>query len=181
MARLPYPDPQRLPEDVRAAMARFPALNVFRMLAHAEANFAPFAEFAVSVLARQQLDLRTRELAVLETVRASGAEYAWVQHVAIGRAAGITDEQIAALERRELDAPCFDAKERAVVRFAREVALDVRASDEALAAVREHFPVREVAELTLAIAYFAMIARFLVTTGVDLDPPVDGGAIRDLR
>lgn len=181
MARLPYADSECLPEDVRTAMARFPSLNIFRMLAHAEANFAPFVEFAISVLTRQQLDLRLRELAVLETVRASGAEYAWVQHVAIGRAAGITDEQVAALERRERDAACFDAKERAVVRFAREVALDVRASDEALAGVREHFPDREVVELTLAVAYFSMVARFLVTTGVDLDAPVEGGAIRHLR
>ena len=181
MARLPYPDPERLPDDVRAAMARFPPLNVFRMLGHAEANFAPLVELALSVLTRQQLDLRLRELAVLETVRASGAEYAWVQHVAIGLAAGITDEQIAALERRDLDDACFDARERALLRFAREVALAVRASDASLAAVREHFPDREVVELTLAVAYFSMIARFLETTGVEVEPAVDGGVLRRLR
>jgi alkylhydroperoxidase family enzyme len=38
-----------------------------------------------------------------------------------------------------------------------------------------------VVELTLAVAYFSMIARFLETTGVEVEPAVDGGVLHRLR
>ena len=37
MARLPYPDPEHLPPQVRQILAARPARNVFKMLSHAAA------------------------------------------------------------------------------------------------------------------------------------------------
>ena len=42
MARLPLIDPEATSGDVRASFDRMPVkLNIFRMMAHAEANFIP--------------------------------------------------------------------------------------------------------------------------------------------
>lgn len=170
MARLPYVDPDAMPAKVREVYDRLPVkLNVFRMMAHAETSFRPLIQLGTSILAFQQLDGKLRELAILRVANLSGASYEWAQHVPIAKAAGATDEQVAALERGSADAACFDDTERLVLRFATELIRDVRVSDETMAAAAKRFPHREIVELVLAVGYYMMIARLLETTGVDLD------------
>lgn len=174
MARLPYAELDRAHPKVQEAFADLAApLNIFRMLAHAERNFAPFLRFGGTVLARQQLDDALRELAILYVAAVSKCRYEWTQHVPIAERAGVTSDQVEAIERLDLDAPCFDARERLVLRFTREVVRDVRASDETLAALAGSFPPREIVELLLAIGWYMLVARVLETTGVDLDAPPD--------
>ena len=171
MARLPYVDPTTAPERVRETLGGVAApLKVFHMMAHAESNLRSLLRLGGTILSKQQLSGRLRELAILRIARLSGARYEWVQHVPIGKAAGISEAQIAALEAGNAQAECFDWRERLVLRFTDEVVRDVRASDETFAQMREQFPPREIVELILVIGYYMMIARLLETTGVDLEP-----------
>lgn len=171
MARLPYVDPATAPERVRETLAGVAApLKIFNMMAHAESNLRSLLRLGGTILSKQQLSGRRRELAILRIAKLSGARYEWVQHVPIGQAAGITDAQIAALDAGKTDAACFDARERLVLRFTDEVVRNVRASDHTFAQMRKEFSPREIVELILAIGYYMMIARLLETTGVDLEP-----------
>ena len=130
MARIPYVDPETASEPVREALERLPALNIFRMLANAETAFRPFLRFGDTLLSGLELDGLLRELAILRVARLTPhAEYEWVQHVPIARAVGADDDQVAALERDDIEAECFDAAQRAVLRFTTEVVRDTRASD----------------------------------------------------
>src|SRR5881227_4216823 len=104
MARVPYPDPAALSERNQQVLANLPPLNVFRMLAHAETAFRPYLRFGGALLADLQLGPVPRELAILQTARVFEADYEWIQHVAIGRAVGVTDEQIAALRAHDGEA-----------------------------------------------------------------------------
>jgi len=132
MARIPYVETESASEDVRAVLEQMPAnLNIFRMAAHAETNLRPLLTLGVSVLTNQKLDDRLRELAILRVARLTSAEYEWVQHVPIARLTGASDEEIAALERDDIEADCFDDKARAVLRFASEVNRSIGASQEA--------------------------------------------------
>jgi alkylhydroperoxidase family enzyme len=170
MARLPYADLDAVHERVRAAYDAIPnKLNLYRMLAHAERNFSPFTRLGGTILERQKLAPRLRELAILFVARESGATYEWAQHVPIARRTGVSEAQIEALARGEPETADFAEVERCVLRFAAEVVHDVRASDEALAALRAHLGTREVVELVLAVGYYMMVARVLETTGVDLE------------
>jgi alkylhydroperoxidase family enzyme len=171
MARLPYVDPAKAPEQVRETLERLPVkLNIFRMMAHAETSFRPMMSLGMSILAQQQLDAKLRELIILRVGSLSQARYEWVQHVPIALAAGASEAQIGALERGDIEGP-FDTLERAVLRFATEVVKQVRAGDEAFAAVAALLSPREVVEVVLTIGYYMMIARLLETTAVDMDPP----------
>jgi alkylhydroperoxidase family enzyme len=171
MARLPYVDPATAPEHVRATLERLPVpLNIFRMMAHAEQDFRPLVGLGGAILAQQQLSPKLRELVILRVGQLSGARYEWVQHVPIAEAAGATKAQMTALERGEIEVPCFDPLEQAVLRFTTEVVRDVRASDATFAAVAQQLSAREVVELVITIGYYMMIARLLETTGVDLEP-----------
>jgi alkylhydroperoxidase family enzyme len=143
------------------------------MVANAESAFRPWLAFGGALLSSLELDARLRELVILHVGRLSGAEYEWVQHVPIAHAVGASDEDVAAVERGEVDAGCLGADVSAALRFTTEVVRDVRASDEALAAVREHLSPREVVELLLVIGQYMMVARVAETTGIEID---EGGA-----
>jgi alkylhydroperoxidase family enzyme len=182
MARLPYVDPATAPADVRELLERLPVkLNVFRMMAQATNGFRPLVGLGTAILGRQQLDAKLRELAILRVAMLSPARYEWVQHVPIAKAVGATEAQVAALERGDFEAACFDALERAVLRFTTEVVRDVRASDATFADVAGRLSAREVVELVITVGYYMMIARLLETTAVDLDQPAGMRVVDAIR
>ena len=176
MARLPYVDAATAPERVRETLTGLAApLKIFHMMAHAEANLRSLLRLGGTILSKQQLSGRLREMVILRVATLSLARYEWVQHVPIAKAAGVTASQIAALEADDISADCFDTRDRLVLRFTDEVVRDVRASDETFARMTQEFSPREIVELVLAIGYYMMIARLLETTGVDLEP--DAGTV----
>jgi alkylhydroperoxidase family enzyme len=182
MARLPYVDPATAPERVRETLAGVAApLKIFNMMAHAESNLRSLLRLGGTILSKQQLSSRLRELAILRVAKLSGARYEWQQHVPIGRAAGITEAQTVALEAGNIDAACFDTRERLVLRFTDEVVREVRASDDTFAQMRRQFSSREIVELILAVGYYMLIARLLETTGVDLEPDAETELIDSMR
>lgn len=179
MARIPYPDLDKAHAKVREAYAALPApLNVLRMMAHAERNYVPLLRLGGTILSRQKLSSKIRELAILFVARDAGARYEWIQHVPIAEQAGVTAEQIEAIERGALEDACFDDEEKLALRFAHEVVHQVRASDETLEQIQERYSPREIVELIVAIGYYMMLARLMETTGVDLEDSA-GTAIPD--
>ena len=179
MARIPYVDLEAASQRVREELEKLPAkLNIFRMVANAETLLPHFLRLGGAILSRQQLDARLRELVILRVARLSPSEYEWTQHVPIGKACGITQEQIDALAAGNAAAACFDETDRLVLRFTEETVRDVRVSDATLAAATARFSRREIVELILTVGFYMMVARLLETTGVDIDPPA-GLAIVD--
>src|SRR3569833_542534 len=72
-------------------------LAVFTTLVRNTAVFADLLPFARRILAQSTLDPRLRELIVLRVAYRCRAPYVWSQHVVIGRGAGVTDPDLAAL------------------------------------------------------------------------------------
>jgi AhpD family alkylhydroperoxidase len=178
MARMPYVDPEQAPPEVREALEALPPLNIFRTLAHAETCLRPALRLGGAILGAQQLDAGLRELAILRVARLTGAEYEWVQHVAIAHAVGVTDDQVSALERGDAEAECFDERERVVLRLATEIVEDAGASEATFAAAREAFSPREIVELILAAGYYYTLAGLMNSVDIDLDEPA-GQAVID--
>jgi AhpD family alkylhydroperoxidase len=174
VARLPYPDPDSSPEPVREALGALPPLNIFRMLSHAETAFRPFLRFGGAILGQLELDPKLRELAIIQVAADAEARYEWVQHVAIARQVGVTDDQIAAVEAGRLDDPSLGDGERAVLRFAREVVAGPRVSDATFAAVSEQLSPREIVELLLTVGDYLMLARVMTTLELEIDDPAGG-------
>ena len=174
MARLPYVDPERATEHVREVLERMPPLNVFRMMANAETAFRPWMRWGGVLLNDLALDPVLRELAILHVARLTPhADYEWVQHVPIARSVGATEEQIAAIERGDVDAELFTDEQRAVLRFTTEVVRDARASDETFAAVSDTLTPREIVELLMVIGQYMMLARVMATSDMEIDEPAD--------
>jgi alkylhydroperoxidase family enzyme len=172
MARLPYPEPGDLPDNVREALDRLPPLNIFRMLAHAETAYRPYLRFGGALLADLQLDPLARELAILRTAQVIGAEYEWIQHVPIAQAVGMTDAQLLAVELEDDTAAAFDARQSAVLRFTAAVVREPRPSDELFEALRAELPDREIVELLLVVGSYTMLGRLMTALDLDLDGPL---------
>jgi alkylhydroperoxidase family enzyme len=182
VARIPYVDPEHAPAPVREAFAELPVhLNVFKLVAHAESGFRPFLRYGGSILGRQALPARLRELAILRVARRAGAEYEWVQHVVIARAVGVTDAQIAALERGDDAADCFDDGDRLLLAFTDDVVRDGRPPRDRFAALAARLSHRELVELVLAIGFYLGLARLMTTFEIDMDPPAADRVAASIR
>ena len=169
MARIPYPDPARVPEKVRASYEKLsPKLNVFRMLLGAPSCTRGFLHLGSQILGRQKLAPRLREIAILRVAALSGARYEWAQHVAIARECGLDDGEISAIEGGAAER--LEPLERDLVRFTDECVRDVRVSDPTFEALRRRLSDEEICELLLAVGFYMMVARFLETLDVDLEP-----------
>ena len=182
MPRIPYPDLAKASPEVREMLGRLPAsANIFNMMAHAETCLKPVMKLGGTLLGKLQLDSRLRELCLLHAVKLAGGEYEWMQHVAIARDLGCAEAQVAALEAGEEAAACFDARERAALAFTRELVVEGRASEAALAEVRKHLCEREIVELIVLAGFYTMLARLTETLGVEADAPLGSGLVRDIE
>jgi alkylhydroperoxidase family enzyme len=176
MARIQPLDPADAAEDVRAALDRLPPLNIFRTLAQAQSAFRPFLRFGGAVLGKMELDPEVRELAILQVAKEAEAKYEWIQHVTIAKAVGVSDREIEALERGDLDA--FEEPARSAIELATAVVRGPRVTDELFGRLREHFDDRRIVELLLAIGEYLMLARVMTVLEMDLDDAVGDRVLR---
>jgi alkylhydroperoxidase family enzyme len=170
--RIPLVDVESAPEEVQKILLSLPVkLNIFRMMAHATTSVRPLMQLGTSILTSQKLDPELREYAILLGAKAFNGRYEWIQHVPIAEACGASKEQLEAIEKGELRSPVFDVKEQAFLAFVDESAKNVRCSDAAFAAMKQHFSEREIVETILTIGYYQMLARLTECTDTELDEP----------
>lgn len=180
MARLPYLDVDAAPAAVRDALGLLPPLNIFSMLGHAETLLEPYLRLGATILGDLQLDPRLRELAILQVAHQSEATYEWVQHVAIGRHAGLTDHQISAIADAEVAGhPGFTETERAVLAFTEAVVDSPTVDGATFDELRGRLSSREIVELLVTIGSYLMLARLMTVLEIELDEPV-GNTVVDL-
>lgn len=149
-------------------------LNIFRALSHSPEALRRFMKFGTYFLAEGKLDPKLREIAILRAGYVCRASYEVSQHIAFGRRAGLTDEQIRGVQTA--DASLFDDRECAVLAFAGELSTESHVSDATWAKVASFFNEEELVELTMVTSAYNMVSRMLNALEVDLDPP----AARDM-
>ncbi|MEA2496264.1 MAG: hypothetical protein QOJ29_4175 [Thermoleophilaceae bacterium] len=195
MARIQPLDPGDVPDKVREALENLPPLNIFRTLAHAETAFRPFLRFGGAVLGEMALDPLVREFAILAVAKEAEAEYEWIQHVAIAKHVGASDEQIAALAEVDSCATegadariaaaasggVFSQPQQAAIELAAAVVRGPRISDDLYGCVSAQFSDREIVELLLAIGDYLMLARLMTVLEIDVDEPMGDAVLRSGR
>jgi len=173
MARLPYRNREELPEKYQYLFDNLsrdgrPPGNIFRTLAYSPHLMHQFMRLGNAILSHTQLDPKLRELAILTVGRVTEAPYEYAHHVEIGKRAGITDEQIAALPVWQRH-PAFNAQERAVIRYAEEVTRDVRVADATFTACHAFLGDEQMTELAIATGFYNFVVRVLEPMQVDLE------------
>ena len=166
--RIPPPDESSLPDDIKELLGSLPPLNLFKVLANAPASFRPFLELGGAILFKSEFDARKREIAILRVAHVTRSNYEWVQHVALAKHAGVTDEEIEKIASDEI-VTSLDGEGNLLCRVAEEITRDVKLSDDALAQIIERYGNRGATELIIACCWFNLISRFLESTRVGLE------------
>jgi 4-carboxymuconolactone decarboxylase len=169
MALLPYLDDQDAsPEVLKILKVRPQVLNVQRMIANAQGIFPARSKLSSALFTQIKLDPRMREIAILRTAKDCHSIYEWTQHVPAAKHVGVTDEQIAAIEKWS-DAECFSEIERLVLQLTDEVNANVKGRQETVEALKRQLSSGEIIELLIIVGHWRQTASVLETLEVDLE------------
>jgi 4-carboxymuconolactone decarboxylase len=169
MALLPYlEDKNASPEVLKILTVRPQLLNVQRMMANAQGIFAVRSKLSNALFTQIKLDARLREIAILRTAKDCRSIYEWTQHVPAAKHVGVTDEQIAAIEKWT-EASCFSEIERLVLQLTDEVNANVKGRRETVEALKKLLSPGEIIELLVIIGHWRQTASVLETLEVDLE------------
>src|SRR5438067_8833983 len=116
MARLEYPaidtpEQQQAAEQVKHERGGRLG-NLFRIQLYNPAMTQGWLKLGSAVRFHSELDALTRELAICQVARLTGAEYEWRAHSRLAQAEGLTSEQLQALPTWQ-QTERFDARQRA--------------------------------------------------------------------
>jgi uncharacterized peroxidase-related enzyme len=142
--------------------------NMTRAMANSPAVLDAYLQFS-GALRKGSLSTRAREQISLAVAQANGCDYCLAAHSAIGKAVGLTAEQV----RDSRLGAAVDPKIDALIRFALEVVQTRgRVSDAALAEVREAgFDDGVIAEVVAHVALDVFTNYFNNVTQTDVDFP----------
>lgn len=181
MSRIVALDPARTEGKTRETLAAVEKTlggvpNLFRVAAQSPAALEGLVGLS-GALARGSLAARVREAIALTVAEANACRYCLSAHAVLGKAAGLSEADIAAAR----DAAASDPKTAAVLRFARAVALGRgRVTDEELsmlrrAGVSDGEAMEIVAHVVLNV--FTNYVNLVAETDIDF-PPV---TVREAR
>ena len=172
MAKIPYvekenasPEISALYDQVQGKLGLVP--NVVKAMANSPVILQGFLPFLGAALGPIAVDAPLKELAIITTSKLNGCSYCTAHHVVAGKRSGLSLDQINAAPH--YNSPLFSDKEKAVVRFAKEVTEDVSASDESIRQLQYYFDNSQIAELTMVIGVFNVLTRFADTFKVELE------------
>ena len=173
MPRIAPLDFDSAPEAVKQLLSPDRPNEIALVFGHAETNWPRLADLLLSILAQQKLDKRLRELAILRVANLRRAAFEWDQHVGISQAAGVTREQVAAIEQGRIDAPCFDGLERLVLEATTELAETSTLSKATFDRLAARFSPRESVELLVAAAVYEALGKLMNALDLESEGPID--------
>lgn len=184
MARLAYMEPQAASGEVASVYrilggGNLPAFlpNSFKLLAHSPNAMRWFYPFWAAVHAEgfgSSVPLRLKELAIVKTSMINSCAYCVSHNLAFGRASGLREEQLEALQGDYLNSGVFDEREKAVIRWAEALTrMQAKRDDDAFQAMKLCFTDREIVEISLVAGLFNMYNRLQEAFHTDLDAAED--------
>lgn len=144
--------------------------QVFTALHRNSRIFWPWLVFASRLLPGGRLPPRDRETIILRTAWNCRSRYEWAQHVAVALGAGLTDDAIVRIARGP--SASEDPHERALLSMCDELAAEHRVSETTWAYLRERYPQPLQVELLVLAGQYQLLAGFLNTLGLPLEPQV---------
>jgi 4-carboxymuconolactone decarboxylase len=159
--RVPPLPPEERDERQAALVTEAGAeLSVYTTLVRNTDVFADLLPLGQRLLQQSTLDSRVRELVILRVAWRCRAPYVFAHHDVIGRAAGLTDADLAAVVS-ETDDP--------LLRAADELVADHRLSDPTWHGLAGRHPTEQIIEICVLAGFYAMLAGTLNTLGVQLE------------
>ena len=150
-----------------------PVLNIMGTLAHQPTLLKRFNGLGGAFLAHGLLPAREREIVILRVGWNCRSVYEFGQHTLLGRDAGLSDEEIAALATIRAGGR-WSADDEALIALADELCADDCVTDDTFAALRRRWSDAELVELVALAGFYRMVSGFLNALGVEPEPGLPG-------
>ena len=131
--------------------------HFFRTMANRPEVLKNFVPLYGAVMGPGSVDRRMKELLYLTASYTNECAYCTATHIAGGRKAGISEDELRALQTAQDHG--FSEPERAAIRYARELTQTADVS-ESRAELYEHFNDEQIVEMTLVVAMANFTNRF---------------------
>ena len=159
--RVPPLPPRERDERQAALVAEAGAeFSVYTTLVRNTDVFADFLPLGRRLLHLSTLDPKERSLIILRVAWRCRAPYMFTHHDIIGRAAGLTDADLAEV-LADSDNPLLRATD--------ELIADRRVSDETWSDLLGRYPTEQIIEITMLAGFYVMLAGVLNSLGVRLE------------
>jgi 4-carboxymuconolactone decarboxylase len=180
MTSLTAPRIEPLPPDDPNASARTIGsdrndgrpLNIFLTLAKNPELYDAFTKLGTHLLFKGGVPAREREIVILRVGWRSQSEYEFGQHTVIGKAAGLTDDEIDRLTRPDLDGWSDD--DAVLVRLADDLCAANVVTDDTWQALSARWKEPELLELLMLAGFYRLVSGLLNSAGVALEPTTPG-------
>jgi alkylhydroperoxidase family enzyme len=148
-------------------------LNVFTTFARHPKLLKRWMVFGAHVLGKSTLAPREREILILRTGFRCRSEYEWGQHAVIGRAVGLTDEEIVRITK-DPDEPGWAPFDATLLHAADELHDDYVISETTWTALSKKYDTHQLMDVVFTVGQYTLVSMALNTFGVQLDPGIEG-------
>jgi 4-carboxymuconolactone decarboxylase len=139
--------------------------NVLATLARHPELCRAFLRFSGYLLTSSTLDPAVRELVILRVAHRRGCAYEWTHHVAMGKRAGLSDADIAAVQTGD----AADEFNRALLSAVDELDEKTDLSDHTWAALGERLDEKQRMDLIFTVGGYTALAMALNAFGVEVE------------
>jgi alkylhydroperoxidase family enzyme len=168
MARVPYVDPEDVPDQYRNLISR--DANVTRALANSPKLAFLSGSMARYIRHESRVDPRLRELAIIQVGYSARSAYEYPHHIKIGFSFGVTADDLRAIADETAGRPTrLEPIAKTVLRAAREMTDGGTLADATFAGLRANFDNEQLVDLLYTIANYNGVVRILAALQVDLE------------
>lgn len=147
--------------------------NIFATLARHPQLLKRWLVFAGHVLGKSTLPAREREIVILRMGWLCRAQYEWGHHVAIGKQAGLTDDDINRL-RQGPGAAGLDSFEALLIRAVDELHSNTLIGDSTWKGLAERYNTQQIMDLIFTAGQYKLVSMALNSLGVQLEEGFEG-------
>lgn len=136
----------------------------FAAMLHAPRIGGPLQALGSAIRFQSSLSERIREIAILQVARELDSEFEWWAHERLARAAGITDEEIAAISSGSFTGR--DEAEQASYELVAQLLRSDELTDEEFSRLSAVLDSQELVELSVLVGYYRTLAQTMSLFGI---------------
>lgn len=172
MTRMPLANADEQPERNKELLERPGTLDVLRLIANAPNVFEEWAQMAGQLFESPTFSPRMREVIILRVGHLQDSPYELAQHLNFARKAGLTDQQVDALQNKaNIDTAGFSDDERLVIATVTELCTTRRLSDDSFGKAHALLGDEALTELLMIVSCYYGLALVLNAVDLDIDAP----------
>lgn len=143
----------------------------FGVMLHAPGVATALQDLGACIRFHTDLGARIREIAILQVAHACGSAFEWWAHERVGRAVGLTEEELMQLSLGSFSSG--DAQEDAAAKFCANLLSSAVVEDNEYEEAVRHLSVEQLIELTVLVGYYRTLAQLMevFAVGVPSEEP----------